>query len=120
MKEKLRKLLLKKKNHLKLLKFKTNKILRLSIFRSHNHIYAQIINDLENKTVVSCSTIDNIIKNLFVITKTMKSAYIVGEELGLRALKHGINKIKFERQNNQYKGRIRSLIEGIRKTGILI
>lgn len=110
------------KNVLKKNKFR-NKIslerLRLSIFRSSNHIYCQIIDDKKRITIVSASSIEKTInkKNNKNINKTF-IAFEVGKLLSERALFHGIKKVFFDRNKYLYHGRVKSLAEGARKKGL--
>lgn len=84
---------------------------RLAVFRSTQHIYAQIIDDTKNKTLVSASDIK--LKG----TKKEKAAS-VGEEIAEKAKKLKISKIVFDRGGYKYHGRISSLAEGARKGGL--
>jgi large subunit ribosomal protein L18 len=93
---------------------------RLSVFRSHNHIYGQLIDDKNGKTLVSCSTVDKLISlNLVDINSKQEAASIIGIELAKRALSKNINVIVFDRGNRPYHGRIKSLAEGARQQGLL-
>lgn len=88
---------------------------RLSIFRSNNHIYAQIIDDSVGKTLVSMSSMDtNINVNLKGKSK-LDIANVVGKKLAEKALSKGIRDIAFDRDKYKFKGRIRCLIEGARE-----
>lgn len=89
---------------------------RVSIFRSLNNIYAQVIQDQENRTVVSCSTIE--LKDLKGDKKTV--AFEVGKALAKKALEEGITKAVLDRGPYLYHGRIQSLAEGLREGGLEI
>lgn len=89
---------------------------RVSVFRSLYNIYAQIINDQEGKTLVSCSTIE--LKELKGNKKA--KAFEVGKELAKKALEKGINKAIFDRGSYLYHGRVKSLAEGLREGGLEI
>ena len=92
---------------------------RLSVFRSHKHIYAQLINDTNGTTLASCSTID---KNLSVSVEksgTQEAAFLIGCELAKRALEKQITTIIFDRGNRPYQGRIKKLAEGARQEGLI-
>lgn len=84
---------------------------RLAVFRSTQHIYAQIIDDTKNKTLVSASDVK---------TKGTKKekAQSVGEKLAEKAKKLKIKKIVFDRGGYKYHGRIAALAEGARKGGL--
>ena len=89
---------------------------RVCIFRSLNHIYAQIIDDSQHKTIVSCSSLE--LENLKGDKK--KIAYEVGKELAKRASKAGINAGTFDRGRFLYHGRIKALADGLREGGMQI
>jgi large subunit ribosomal protein L18 len=113
--KKLKKLFLKKRHLLK------NSVgLRLSIYKSNNHIYSQIINDEKHETVLSCSTVEKEIKTIITSTNTCKGAFFIGTELAKRAQQKEIYKVKFNRNKKRYQGRIKSLIEGARLNGLII
>lgn len=86
---------------------------RLSVYKSNTNIFAQIIDDLQNITLVSYSSI-NIKKG----TKSEQSAK-VGQELAGLALKNKINKVYLDRKKLRYTGRLKNLCESARKQGLL-
>ena len=90
---------------------------RVTVFRSLNHIYAQIVNDTLQKTIVSCSTLE--FKNHSQDNKK-NAAHAIGVELAKRALSQGITIVAFDRGNKLYHGRIKSLAEGLKAGGITI
>ncbi|PID30077.1 MAG: 50S ribosomal protein L18 [Candidatus Cloacimonadota bacterium] len=90
---------------------------RLVVFRSANHIYAQIINDEAGHTLVSMSTISKEIELDSKLKKTEKS-FKVGLKLGEKALAAGITKICFDRNGYKYHGRVKALADGARKAGL--
>lgn len=89
---------------------------RVCVFRSLSHIYAQIIDDIQQKTIVSASSLE--IKGL-TGTKSEK-AHAIGKELAARALKNGITKVAFDRGRFLYHGRVKALAEGARVGGLEI
>jgi len=92
---------------------------RLSVFRSVNHIYAQIIDDTTSKTLVSASTVEKEIRSQ--ISKEMnKSAEskLVGTLLAQRAKASNIARVAFDRNGYLYHGRVKSLAEGAREGGL--
>ena len=89
---------------------------RVSVFKSANHIYAQIIDDSAQTTVASCSTLE--LENLTGDKKTV--AHAVGIELAKRAKIAGIAVAVFDRGPFLYHGRIKSLAEGLREGGLKI
>ena len=91
---------------------------RLSVFRSHNHIYAQLIDDTRGHTIVSSSTvIKELVKDLNS-TSNQDASFLVGEQLGIKALEKQITKVVFDRGTRPYHGRIKKLAEGARNKGL--
>lgn len=91
---------------------------RISIFRSNNHIYAQLIDDTTSKTFVSASTVEKILASQISKTSTKNAAFFIGKELGTRALQKGFKKLIFDCNYKPYLGRIKSLAEGLRTTDL--
>ena len=92
---------------------------RLSVYRSNNHIYAQVINDISQKTICSASTIDKELKGKSVeLSSDRKSSSIVGKLLAQRAIKKGIKQVIFDRGGNIYHGRVKALAEAAREAGL--
>lgn len=87
---------------------------RLAVYRSLSHIYAQIIDDKNGKTLVAAS--DNEIKEKY---KKIELAYKVGELLAERAKAKKIDKVVFDRRDKKYHGRIKSLADGARAGGLV-
>jgi len=91
---------------------------RLCVFRSLNHIYAQVIDDSRGQTLVSASTLDAEIKSaLDGKTKTAQSE-LVGSLIARRALSKGINQVAFDRGGFKYHGRVKALAEAARQGGL--
>ncbi len=91
---------------------------RLSVYRSLNHIYAQVIDDVAGKTLVSCSTMDKTIADTIKdLTKT-EAAKVVGQEVAKRALANGITEVVFDRGGYIYMGRVQSVADGAREAGL--
>ncbi len=89
---------------------------RLSVFRSNNEIYAQLIDDVNGVTIASASSRD---KDIDVANKTKSEASnIVGEAIAKKALAKDIDSISFDRSGYLYHGRVKSLAEGARKGGL--
>ena len=95
----------------------TNNRLRLTVNRSSKNISAQIIDDINNKTLVAASSVEKDIKK---INKTKKSdlSFFVGETLAKRANKKNIIKVYFDRGNYKYHGRVKLLADALRKHGL--
>ena len=92
---------------------------RLNVFRSLNHIYAQVIDDERGVTLVSASTLDPELRGqLTGLTKT-EQAKKVGELVAKRALAAGIKRVVFDRGGYLYHGRVKALAEGSREAGLV-
>jgi len=92
---------------------------RLSVFRSHKHIYAQLIDDKNGKTLAFSSTLDSSLNKTIIATATSEAAKYVGEDLGKKALAKNISFVVFDRGNRPYHGRIQKVAEGARQEGLL-
>jgi len=90
----------------------------LAVFRSNKYIYAQIIDDKESHTLVSCGEKELNKKDLKEKITKVKKAGLVGELLAEKAKKAGVKKIKFDRRSYKYHGRVKALAEGARKGGL--
>jgi large subunit ribosomal protein L18 len=86
---------------------------RLSVYRSGRHIYAQIIDDANGKTLVSFSTLEGEIK-----TKNIESAKQVGAEVAKRAMAKNIKSVVFDRSGYVFHGRIKAVADGAREAGL--
>jgi large subunit ribosomal protein L18 len=91
---------------------------RLSVFRSTKNIYAQIVDDIEGKTMLSCSTVHKDIRAKIGYGGNVKAAALLGEELAKKATAKGIKKIVFDRGGYRYHGRLKALAENLRKGGL--
>jgi len=103
----------------------TAKVPRLCVFRSANHIYAQLINDEKGETILSSSDLElkkskiqTRDKEKVSRTKKIAIAYGVGRLIAERALKKGIKKVVFDRGGYRYHGRAKALAEGARDSGL--
>ncbi len=90
---------------------------RLVVFRSNRHIYAQIVNDAEGRTLVSSSTLA-LSKGQDALKLTLECAGKVGKDIAAKALAGGIDKVVFDRNGYLYHGRIKALAEGAREGGL--
>ncbi len=92
---------------------------RLNVFRSANHIYAQVIDDVQGHTLVAASTIDKDSKGDFKdgLTK-IDEAKVVGRLIAERAKEKGISKVVFDRAGYLYHGRIKALADSAREAGL--
>ena len=91
---------------------------RLSVYRSNENIYAQIIDDTNSKTLISCSTLDRSIKLELSNGRTCDASRLMGEKLAELSLKKNITKIVFDRGPYLYHGRIKALADGARAAGL--
>lgn len=91
---------------------------RLNVFRSANHIYAQIIDDTNNHTLVSASTLDEAVKAEVSYGGNKAAAKVVGRVVAEKAQKAGISTVVFDRGGNIYHGRIRELADAAREAGL--
>ena len=91
---------------------------RLSVFRSNENIYAQIIDDTTSNTIVSCSTLDRDIKLKVNNGRTCDASRRMGEKLAKLSLRKNITKIVFDRGPYLYHGRIKALADGARAGGL--
>jgi large subunit ribosomal protein L18 len=91
---------------------------RLSVYRSNENIYAQIIDDTTARTLVSCSTLDRTIKVQIQNGRTCEASRIIGEKLAELSLKKNITKIVFDRGPYLYHGRVKALADGARAGGL--
>lgn len=92
--------------------------LRLSVYKSLNHIYAQIIDDSKGYTVLSASSLDKEFKDKKSHKGNIKTAKMVGELVAKRALEKGIKKIVFDRSGYLYHGSVKALAEAARQAGL--
>ena len=91
---------------------------RLSVYRSNEHIYAQIIDDTNSQTLLACSTLDRSIRLNLSTSRTSDASRFMGEKLAELSLKKNITKIVFDRGPYIYHGRIKALADGIRAGGL--
>ena len=91
---------------------------RLSVYRSLNHIYAQLIDDVKGNTLVTASTLDKAIKGALEGKDKKAQAYAVGELLASKAKEKGIETVVFDRGGYLYTGRVESLADGAREGGL--
>ena len=92
--------------------------LRLSVFRSNKHIYCQLIDDVKQITLCSSSTLDPGVKKDIKRSGTIEAAEKVGKDIAAKAKKIGFEKVVFDRGGYLYHGRVRSLAEGARSSGL--
>lgn len=91
---------------------------RLAVFRSNNHMYAQIIDDTVGNTLVSACTLDKDVKDALEKTNNVDAAAQVGTVIAKRALDKGITTVVFDRGGFIYQGKIKALADAAREAGL--
>jgi len=94
---------------------------RLTVFRSVTHIYAQVIDDLSGRTLVSASSVEPSLKATFandVRGGNIKGAEAIGQAIAARSIEKGITRVVFDRAGFLYHGRIRAVADAARKAGL--
>ena len=91
---------------------------RLAVFRSNNHMYAQIIDDTVGKTLVSASTLDKDVKAECEKTNNVDAAAAVGKAVAKKALEQGITTVVYDRGGFIYAGKVKALAEAAREAGL--
>ena len=91
---------------------------RLAVFRSNNHMYAQIIDDTVGNTLVSASTLQKEVKAELEKTNDVAAAAYLGTVIGKRALEKGITTVVFDRGGFIYQGKIKALADAAREAGL--
>ena len=91
---------------------------RLAVFRSNNHMYAQIIDDTVGNTLVSASTLQKEVKAEVEKTNNFDAAAYLGKVIAERALEKGIKEVVFDRGGYIYQGKIKALADAAREAGL--
>ena len=91
---------------------------RLAVFRSNNHMYAQIIDDTVGKTLVAASTLEKEVKAELEKTNNVDAAAYLGTLIAKRALEKGISSVVFDRGGFIYQGKVAALAEAAREAGL--
>ena len=91
---------------------------RLSVFRSNNHMYAQVIDDTAGNTLVSASTLEKDVKAELEKTNNVEAAAYLGTVIAKRALEKGIDTVVFDRGGFIYQGKVAALAEAAREAGL--
>ena len=108
----------KKRNRIKS-SLKNDSYPRLVVYRSNKNIFAQIIDDINSKTIVSASSIDkDILKDIEGSKSKLDKGIVVGKKIGTLARKEKVNRVVFDRNGYKYHGRIKALADAVRETGI--
>ena len=116
----LTKQLKRKRRHRRLRKkiIGTRHVPRLNVYRSLSNFHVQLIDDIEEKTIIGMSTLDKEIRQRFSYGGNVKAAQALGEVLAQRLKDKSIERICFDRGGYQYHGRIKALADVLRKEGI--
>jgi len=91
---------------------------RIAVFRSHQHIYAQLVDDEVGRTLAAASTVDPELREQVKGLKPVEAARLVGETLARRSLAAGHVRVVFDRGGYLYHGRVQALAEGARSGGL--
>ena len=91
---------------------------RLAVFRSNNHMYAQIIDDTVGNTLVAASTLEKEVKEQLEKTNNVDAAAYLGTVIAKRAIEKGIDTVVFDRGGFIYKGKIEGLADAAREAGL--
>ena len=91
---------------------------RLAVFRSNNHMYAQIIDDTVGNTVVAASTLDKDVKDKLEKTNNVEAAKYLGTVVAKKALEKGIKEVVFDRGGFIYHGKVAALADAAREAGL--
>lgn len=100
------------------LKAVANGKMRLSVFRSGKHIYAQVIDDAKGATVASASTLDKEVRANIAKSSNIEAAQYVGKVVAERAVKNGVSEVVFDRGGYVYHGRVKALADSAREAGL--
>ena len=92
---------------------------RLAVFRSLNHVYAQVIDDDRGHTLAAASTVEPEVKSQVAGKKKAEVSKLVGKLIASRALEKGITTVVFDRGGFQYHGRVKALAESAREGGLV-
>ncbi|MBE5977434.1 MULTISPECIES: 50S ribosomal protein L18 [Lacrimispora] len=91
---------------------------RLAVFRSNNHMYAQIIDDTVGKTLVAASSVEKEVKAELEKTNNVDAAAYIGTVVAKRAIEKGIKEVVFDRGGFIYQGKIQALADAAREAGL--
>ncbi|MCH2312079.1 MAG: 50S ribosomal protein L18 [SAR202 cluster bacterium] len=93
---------------------------RLAVYRSLNHVYAQLIDDDRGVTIASASSVDGDLKKDISKQSKTEISKLVGSLMAKRAKTHGISNVVFDRGGNRYHGRVKALADAVREGGLVI
>lgn len=98
--------------------FGTSERPRLAVFRSNQHIYAQVIDDTKHETLASASTLESELRDELKTGSNCEASAEVGKLVAKRSLEKGITQVVFDRGGNLYHGRVKALAEAARESGL--
>jgi large subunit ribosomal protein L18 len=91
---------------------------RLAVFRSNQHIYAQVIDDTRHHTLAAASTVEAEVRSQLSSGSTCDASRAIGESIARRAREQGIEQVVFDRGGYLYHGRIKALADAAREAGL--
>ena len=91
---------------------------RLNVFRSLNHIYAQVIDDVDGHTLAAASTLDTNLQSDLDGKSKSEQSVVVGKTIAQRAVSAGVKRVVFDRGGYLYHGRVKALADGAREGGL--
>ena len=98
--------------------FGTSERPRLNVYRSLNHIYVQVIDDVKGVTLISASTMEKAVKEQIKDMNKTDAAKVVGMTAAKKALEAGVSEVVFDRGGYIYTGRVKSVADGAREAGL--
>ena len=93
-------------------------VIRLSVHRSNSHIYAQLIDDKNNRIITSASTLEPDVRKEIISGGNARAASVVGKRIADKGIKLGISNIAFDRSGYKYHGRVKALADAARENGL--
>lgn len=91
---------------------------RLCVFRSASHIYAQVIDDVNRRTLAAASSTEKAVRDRGVFKSKIEQAVFIGALIGRRTIEKGIKQVVFDRNGFLYHGRVKAVSEGARQEGL--
>lgn len=91
---------------------------RLAVFRSHQHIYVQVIDDTHHQTLAAASTLEPEMRAKLASGSNCEASMEIGKLIAQRAIAKGIQKVVFDRGGNLYHGRVKALADAAREAGL--
>lgn len=91
---------------------------RLSVYRSHKHIYAQVVDDIKGHTIAFASSLDKELKGKLKSTKNVEASKTIGALVAKRAMEKGVKEVVFDRGGRLYHGKIKAIADAARTAGL--